>query len=520
MDSISRTPLGSSLYTSDFCEIFFRDKGPLHITRGALKKCPKLLARLQTGPWREGPFDWADIQHLSIEAGHVLIHFLVTDRYECLKPGGTTEEERNRCELTTAFHVYSAAGPDGVDLPRLQELAEAEIKRLECKMNLVSVAQTLENSLVSLEVFPVLEKHFLDELDIVLTTSNKQEIDSLISHLGARRKVSMIFLERLLELQKQLLDAEAHKQEEVATPRPWDEFELELEALVKRFSGELSVPKELGYQHTLRAKAISDSLNASALENQKAIKGELCVFDQAQLDQLKHNCRIVAKDLSECQSEIAASRERLEQLETSARSIVERIIAEQQIEPLLECQKEQEGLLSAAQRRQLSRLRKKAGVSIGQTQSRSEGSVSSEESDESTDDGMMTPVTDSSEDEREGPVLSNRPVPTKPRAMASLVDRLKAEEPPPSNSSTAAITPGSRALEDKMVQPRKESQDKVATLRQNIDQKRVARRTQQQDQEDVLLMLICLTIMVLFFSSWVYLLSKVLYPLDVFYVYL
>ncbi|KAF5675846.1 hypothetical protein FHETE_2449 [Fusarium heterosporum] len=528
MGSISRAPLENSLYTSAACQVWFRNKGPLHITRGALNRCPKLVARLQKAPFKES-FDWANIKETSIEVGHVVIHFLVTNRYERLEPHGATGEERNRHELSTAFHVYAAATQSTFDLPNLQELAEAEIKRLGCQMNIVSVARTLENSFVNLEPYPGLEKHLMDELVIVLTTSTKAEIDSMISHLGAPRKVSMVFLEYLFEAQKQLLDAEEFKQKNVATPRPWDEFELELEDLVRRFSGQFSMPKELGYQRVLRA--VSDSFDTSALKAQREIEGELCATDQGRLERMENGSVLLSKGLSECQSEIEASRERLRELKISARSIVERIIAEQQIELLLKCQKEQGGLSSTAQQQHLSALRKQAG----QTQFWSSESVSSEVSDDSTgeylrkvpvqtpelfygntkhglDDGIMTPMTESSEDERGDLVLSKRSTPTKPRVMASLIDRISSEEPPLGDNSSAAIPsnksitkPSSQIVEDNILQPRKETRERVAMLRLDMDKKRMATRQQQQDQPDIpsILLELAFMAMLLFVSLFV-----------------
>ncbi|KAI1026675.1 hypothetical protein LB505_000887 [Fusarium chuoi] len=55
------------------------------------------------------PLDTVDIEDYPFSVGHILIHYLITDQYQCLKPEGETEDERSCSELATAFKAHAAA---------------------------------------------------------------------------------------------------------------------------------------------------------------------------------------------------------------------------------------------------------------------------------------------------------------------------------------------------------------------------------------------------------------------------
>jgi hypothetical protein len=121
--------------------------------------------------------------------------------------------------LATAFWVHVRAG--ALEIPRLQELAQSEMKHLVSKMNLVSVAQTLEGTGISLDNNPALEAHLASQIDLALTNSSKECLNSLISQLGVPKNVSMFFLEHILEFQKSLLDTKGLNDEEASANLTW-----------------------------------------------------------------------------------------------------------------------------------------------------------------------------------------------------------------------------------------------------------------------------------------------------------
>ncbi|KAM0201874.1 hypothetical protein ACHAPI_001930 [Fusarium lateritium] len=320
--------------------IWFQGKGPLHVPVDTLKKCPNLLARLNRT-------SEANLQDISLPTGHVIIHFLVTEGYQGLKPSGATEDERNCSELTTAFRVYAHA--ETLKLPRLQELAQSEMQGLGSKMNLVSVAQTLDESGFSLDKYPVLEAQLSSQIDLALTQSSKKSLDSLITQLGVPKSVSMFFLEHILESQKSLLDTKSCDKEETSTDLTWAQFGKEFQALVQKFSRQDPIDENLTFQPELLEMAISEFEEKTKFEKMVSSNGKLNNTDLARLETLKRNAALRAELLADCETDMATSRERIRQLGLDAQGIAERMIQEQNREALLQCRKDQHGLLSFKQ---------------------------------------------------------------------------------------------------------------------------------------------------------------------------
>ncbi|KAH8768399.1 hypothetical protein F5883DRAFT_554504 [Diaporthe sp. PMI_573] len=68
------------------------------------------------------------LENVSQDVGHVLVHYLFTDTYQCLRPKGQSEFERLVAECTTSIRVYAFARGHG--LQSLEELAKSEVDRL------------------------------------------------------------------------------------------------------------------------------------------------------------------------------------------------------------------------------------------------------------------------------------------------------------------------------------------------------------------------------------------------------
>ncbi|EGU77975.1 hypothetical protein FOXB_11540 [Fusarium oxysporum f. sp. conglutinans Fo5176] len=119
----------SNQYTGDVCHILSRSQGHPLIPRTILKKCSKLAALLDKKQIFSKPLYTVDIEDCPFSVGHIIIHYLITDKYQCLKPEGQTEDDRSCSELATAFRAHAAAVD--LELPSLQLLASSEMRRLE-----------------------------------------------------------------------------------------------------------------------------------------------------------------------------------------------------------------------------------------------------------------------------------------------------------------------------------------------------------------------------------------------------
>lgn len=76
--------------------------------------------------------------------GHVLVHFLYTNTYQCLKPKGTSVQDRLEAELTTSVGVYAAA--QAFEIQDLENLAKAEIERLGSRVKLPTILDLVEEA--------------------------------------------------------------------------------------------------------------------------------------------------------------------------------------------------------------------------------------------------------------------------------------------------------------------------------------------------------------------------------------
>ncbi|KIL88721.1 hypothetical protein FAVG1_07969 [Fusarium avenaceum] len=435
------SPSSTSRYGGRMCSIWFRSQGPLRVPIDILKKCPKLAAALHFRSCSSGPLDSADIKDISPSTGHVIIHYLITERYESLKPTGKTEDERNRSELANAFWVHLTA--KGLELPNLQELAQSEMKRLVSKMNLVSVAQTLDETGISLNNNPVLEAHLADQIDLALTQSSNESLNSLTTQLGLPKTVSMFFLEHILETQKSLLDAHGYNDEEASPDLSWAQFEKEFQALVQKFSWINPTYKDSALQREFRVKIVREPQEKTALEDRMLKNGRLNYIDQARLKTLQSNATHRTMVMAECEKDIAATKEEVRQMSKQAEILTRQLIRKKRYESWLQWRKAQNGVLYFEQF-----ICVKGRTDFGEREfnrcQETVQEVTSRGTDESSDDGIMTPRT--------GSVYES-----------------------------ATETP-SLLIKDETVRRSRAESERIAKLRLEMENKRIRSRLQEQER--------------------------------------
>ncbi|KAH6950011.1 hypothetical protein DER45DRAFT_89055 [Fusarium avenaceum] len=435
------SPSSTSQYGGHMCSIWFKNKGPLRVSIDVLKKCPKLVARLNSRSHSSGPPDQANISDISPSSGHVIIHYLVTERYQSLKPTGTTQDKRNRSELETAFKVHVRAG--FLDLPGLQELAQSEMKRLVSQMNLISVAQTLEDTGISLNRNPLLEALLADQIDLALTQSSKESLNSLTTQLGLPKTVSMFFLEHILETQKSLLDVQGCNDEESSTDLSWAQFGKEFQALVQKFSRLNPTDKDLVFQRGLLVETVRESLEKTALEQLSLGCGRPNDTHIARLKTLQSNETSRVKLLTDCETNIAATKEHVRHMNQQAELITKQLIKEKRYESLLQWHEAQHGALYPNQC-SCQRLAEDHGERDFYRYRGTAEEMTSRGTDESSDDGIMTPRTGSVHE--------------------------------------SAIETPSLLAKHETVRPSRAESERIARQRLEMDNKRIRRHLQEQER--------------------------------------
>ncbi|KAK7937600.1 uncharacterized protein PG986_014468 [Apiospora aurea] len=120
-----------NVYFGKTCEAF-------KVPKALLNKCPNL-------PPTSGLYvSERRFEHISVDVGHILIHFLFTDVYQCLKPQGSTMHEMQIAEFTHCVQAYSVA--QMYNLPSLAEQAEKEIRRLGDSITMSKVLAVLNTA--------------------------------------------------------------------------------------------------------------------------------------------------------------------------------------------------------------------------------------------------------------------------------------------------------------------------------------------------------------------------------------
>ncbi|KAF4469788.1 hypothetical protein FALBO_3313 [Fusarium albosuccineum] len=127
-----------SPYASETCSIYFQGPNALRIPRQLLSQSATLAAKVDS----TGGISTVHIHDITYDAGHVIVHFLATETYQCLKPQGATADKKYLSEFTTAIRVYVAS--EALHLPSLRTLARGEIARVGDRLSLPAVIETME----------------------------------------------------------------------------------------------------------------------------------------------------------------------------------------------------------------------------------------------------------------------------------------------------------------------------------------------------------------------------------------
>ncbi|TFA98340.1 hypothetical protein CCMA1212_009894 [Trichoderma ghanense] len=119
MDANVLIPRTSSPYAIPSATLQLTDGSRLYVPAHLLAKSERLSSLGRDGELQ------IDVSH---DVAHVLVHYLFTNDYQCLRPKGSSPNQRLVAEFETSIRVYIAARE--YKLPLLEELAKAEITKL------------------------------------------------------------------------------------------------------------------------------------------------------------------------------------------------------------------------------------------------------------------------------------------------------------------------------------------------------------------------------------------------------
>ncbi|PTB63597.1 hypothetical protein BBK36DRAFT_1126082 [Trichoderma citrinoviride] len=155
-----------------------------------------LLAKSETfsSPGQDGVYQ-LDISH---DVAHVLVHYLFTENYQCLKPKGSSLNEKLAAEFITSIHVYIAARE--YKLPLLEELAKTDIIKLGNDFRTPLVFDLVQKAYPSPSVDDTWFRQYLKNRLSILFTDTKELLEWNPIPDEKPTTISEMLLKNLLEL--------------------------------------------------------------------------------------------------------------------------------------------------------------------------------------------------------------------------------------------------------------------------------------------------------------------------------
>lgn len=186
MDS---TRLDVSPYAAPSAVLQLQDASRLYVPAHLLVKSPKLSSPDENGIYH------LDMPH---EVAHVVVHYLFTDTYQCLRPKGSSLNEKLIAEFLTSIRVYIVARD--YKLPLLEELAQAEITRLGSGFRIPLVFDLVQEAYPHPSLDDTWLRQYLKSRLSILFTDPKELLEWDPALEPKTTTISDILLKNILEL--------------------------------------------------------------------------------------------------------------------------------------------------------------------------------------------------------------------------------------------------------------------------------------------------------------------------------
>ncbi|KAL6877636.1 hypothetical protein HDV57DRAFT_500130 [Trichoderma longibrachiatum] len=181
--------LGYSPYATPSATLQLKDGSRLYVPAHLLARSEGLSSLNGDGEYH------LDIPH---DVAHVVVHYLYTDEYQCLRPKGSSMNERLAAEFETSIHVYIAARD--YKLPLLEELAKAEITKLGSGLGIPLLFNLVKKAYPTPSMNDMWLRNYLKNRLKVLFTDPKELLEWDPIPEEKPTTISDILLKDLLEL--------------------------------------------------------------------------------------------------------------------------------------------------------------------------------------------------------------------------------------------------------------------------------------------------------------------------------
>ncbi|KAL6409717.1 hypothetical protein AUP68_06106 [Ilyonectria robusta] len=138
------------------------------------------------------------LDDIAFDTGHILVHFLHTGSYQCLKPQGDTTAKRHTSEFATALRTYVAA--QSLQLLSLRDLAKGEMIRLGNKLSVLSLIDILEEPTSSLSTSPGIVAYAESRFLAFAESITHPIAEKVLIEIGTPNTLSKVLLKTILLL--------------------------------------------------------------------------------------------------------------------------------------------------------------------------------------------------------------------------------------------------------------------------------------------------------------------------------
>lgn len=255
--------------------IYFQDANCLYVTKELLSISNVLNARLQPASGKKQPHATLHLLDISLEAGHVLVHFLWTGQYECLRSRESSTADKHVSEFNTALRLLAAA--KSFDLSDFEELAAAEMERVGGELTVLSLIDYVDKSSPKLDYSYKTAQYIENRVESFITHVYISSANDILAELETTNSICQLVLKssvksRLAELAREAAQQEV--EETVSIIEPVNDIDQtkplgDYDALCLNQSNRTGVPYNGPYtnQHTLEEELDGEPLPEAVPDN-------------------------------------------------------------------------------------------------------------------------------------------------------------------------------------------------------------------------------------------------------------
>lgn len=183
-----------------------------------------------------------DLGSIQFDAGHVIVNFLVTGRYQCLEPWGITAAGKYSSEFRTALRVYMAA--ESLGLAELFNVAQEEVQKAGDKLSFPQVVDNVHFLDPFHAHFPWIGEYVQSRMVSFWESTTVEEATEMTSDVLGPSNLHKILISGLLKMKASSTWPEGHESAISDAKTPEDRVEEELVAPHSQIVERLKISNE------------------------------------------------------------------------------------------------------------------------------------------------------------------------------------------------------------------------------------------------------------------------------------